>query len=333
MTVKEQVLKILEENKGRSVSEEDMAKELFVSRNAVWKAIKALQSEGHIINAVTNRGYSLSEKSVVFSPQSVMKLLGSDSGKFDIIYRETVGSTNTELKALAEKGSPEGTVLIAGEQTAGKGRRDRSFSSPKGTGLYMSILLRPDFSAEKALFITTCAAVAVAEAVDEITGGEAEIKWVNDVYLNDKKVCGILTEASVDFEGGGLNYAICGIGVNFREEALPEELRDIAGGIGGDPKTEKPRLAAEILRRFFRYYEQLETLAFLPEYRRRSLLTGKTVSFTRDGKQYKALVLGIDELARLMVRLENGEELALSSGEVTIEKSSYINGAGKEQKK
>ena len=333
MTVKEQVLKILEENKGRSVSGEDMAKALFVSRNAVWKAIKALRSEGHIIEAGTNRGYSLSEKSGVFSPQSVMKLLGGAKEKFDIIYRETVGSTNTELKALAEQGSPEGTVLIAGEQTAGKGRRGRSFCSPKDTGLYMSVLFRPDFSAEKALFITTCAAVAVAEAVDEITGGEAKIKWVNDVYLNNKKVCGILTEASVDFEGGGLNYAICGIGVNFSGEALPEELKEIAGGIGGDPKALKPKLAAEILSRFFRYYERLEALDFLPEYRRRSLLTGKTVSFTRDGEQYKALVLGIDEKARLMVRLENGEELALSSGEVIIEKSSFLNGAGKEQKK
>ncbi len=325
MTVKEQVLCMLEENKGSYISGEEMAGRLYASRNAVWKAICRLREEGHIIEAVTKKGYRLSEESGIFTAQSVSAKL--DAALRDRLFIKVVastGSTNSDLKAAAEQGAAAGTVLIAEEQTAGRGRLGRSFYSPKKTGLYMSVLLRPDLPAEDTLFITTSAAAAVSEAVDAIAGIETQIKWVNDIYLSGRKICGILTEASMDFEAGGLNYAVCGIGVNLTAEDFPEELRGIAGGIFGKNLDARAELAAEILTRFFRYYDALPKPDFLGEYRRRSLLIGKEIGFIRSGGEFYGTAVGIDERARLLVRLENGEVTALSSGEASLKKGGVV---------
>ncbi|MCM1334935.1 MAG: biotin--[acetyl-CoA-carboxylase] ligase [Bacteroides sp.] len=325
MTIKEKLFELLAENRGSWLSGEWIAGQLYVSRNAVWKAVGALRKEGYQIDAVTRRGYRLAESDTVFSSLSV--LAGLDRAlreRLSIQVVESTGSTNRDIKALAEEGVGEGRVVIAKEQTAGKGRLGRSFSSPKDTGLYMSILLRPRFPAEEALFITTTAAVAVSEAIDALTGAESKIKWVNDVYLNGRKVCGILTEAAVDFEGGGLNYAVCGIGVNLSAEKLPKELENIAGGILNEDRELRGALAAEILTRFFFYYDRLPSLDFLSEYRRRSLLIGREIGFIRNGTEYGGTAVDIDERARLVVRLPSGELIALSSGEATLKKGELI---------
>ena len=240
----------------------------------------------------------------------IIQRLTGPACRADIRVLEEVTSTNTVCKELAEQGSPEGTVVIARRQTAGKGRLGRSFASPAGTGLYMSILLRPQFSAEESLSITTAAAAAVAGAVEAVTGKCAMIKWVNDVYLDGYKICGILTEGSADFETGGLRYAVLGIGVNIQvpEGGFPEELRDIAGALyerDAPPETGAV-LAAEILNRFFGFYQNLTDRPFLPEYRRRSLLTGRQVTLTIGSRKQTGTVLGIDGEARLQVRLESG---------------------------
>lgn len=325
MTIKEQILKILEESKGGFVSGEEIAERLYVSRNAVWKGINALKNDGHIITAVTNKGYCLSEKSNVFTAQSVYANLTSElREKLSISVVPVVGSTNTELKALAEKGGADGTVLIASEQTAGRGRLGRSFYSPKDTGLYMSILLRPDLSAQDALYITTCAAVSTAQAIDTAAGVKSEIKWVNDIYLNGKKVCGILTEASIDFEGGGLNYAVLGVGINLSTTDFPEDLKDIAASVSAESADLRSVISAELLKNFYAYYENLCEHEFLPEYRRRSMLTGKDISFIRGNDTFNGTVEGIDDEVRLVVRLENGETAAFSSGEVQLKKGGII---------
>ena len=196
----------------------------------MWKAIQKLEEAGHKIRAVPKRGYTLAPESDVLTVQSVSRFLDTDMPVYLQVQTE-VTSTNTLLKAQAEQGAPEGTVLIAESQTAGKGRLGRHFTSPPGTGIYFSLLLRPHCTAEKSLFITTTAAVAVCEAIEQVTGLNPQIKWVNDIYLNEKKVCGILTEASVDFENGGLNWAVLGIGINIAvpKEGFPEEIRSIAG--------------------------------------------------------------------------------------------------------
>ena len=325
MTIKEQILKMLEERKGEYISGEEIAEKLSVSRNAVWKGIKSLKNDGHIITAVTNKGYCLSEYSTVFTSQSVYSyLVPALREKLAISVVPTVGSTNTELKALAEKGGEHGTVLIALEQTAGRGRLGRSFYSPKDTGLYMSILLRPDFSASEALNITACAAVAASMAIDAAAGVETQIKWVNDIYLDGKKVCGILTEASIDFESGGLNYAVLGIGINLNTSNFPEELRDIAASVGQMDADLRPLISAGFLNRFFAYYNNLSQREFLNEYRDRSMLTGKDITFIRGNETFSGTVTGIDDEMRLVVRLEEGKEVAFSSGEVQLVKGDII---------
>ena len=323
MELSERVLELLWGRK-EPLSGEEMAARLQVSRNSVWKAVQKLRSAGYTIQAGTNSGYQLVAESGVFSPANIARRLTGPACGADIRILEEVTSTNTVGKELAEQGSPEGTVIIALRQTAGKGRLGRSFASPAGRGLYMSILLRPRFSAEESLSITTAAAVAVAGAVEAAAGKKAMIKWVNDVYLDGYKICGILTEASIDFETGGLRYAVLGIGVNVEvpEGGFPEELRDIAGALyekDAPPET-RTVLAAEILNRFFGFYQTLTDRPFLPEYRRRSLLTGRRVTLVRGSTKQTGTVRGVDDEARLLVRLENGEEAAFSAGEVTVEK-------------
>lgn len=328
MALKDELLRLLEERRGEWLSGEEMAGRLYVSRNAVWKAVGALRKEGVQIDAAPRRGYRLRDGEELFTPFAIFgKLDHQLAHHVGIRIVETTGSTNSDLKAIAEKGGKHGAILIAKEQTAARGRLGRSFHSPKDTGLYMSILLRPRFSAEDALLITACAAVAVSEAIDRFSEEKAAIKWVNDIYLSGKKVCGILTEAAVDFEGGGLSYAVCGIGVNLSAEKLPKELENVAGGIlnereeKGDPRA---ALAAEILNRFFDYFYRLPSLDFLPEYRRRSFLIGKRIAFLKNGTEYAGTAIGLDDRVRLLVKLDSGEFTALSSGEVTLKKGDWI---------
>ena len=215
-------------------------------------------------------------------------------------------------------------MLIAESQTAGKGRLGRHFTSPPGTGVYFSLLLRPHCTAEKSLFITTTAAVAVCEAIEQVTGLNPQIKWVNDVYLNEKKVCGILTEASVDFENGGLNWAVLGIGINIAvpEEGFPEEIRSIAGAIfdGPCPVEMRSRISAAVISRFFALYKNLGSNAFIESYRSHSFLTGRAITFSLGEETYRGVVTGISDEAHLLVRLDSGEERAFSAGEVQIHK-------------
>lgn len=319
MTVKEQVLKILIDNKGKSVSGESIADQLFCSRNAVWKAIKSLRNEGYKIDAVTNKGYSLIDDGGVFSSVSVEKRLKNDCR---VIVLESVDSTNNYLKKLAENGERENTVVISECQSSGKGRLGRKFFSPK-SGLYLSILLRPTFSAENSLFITTAAAVAVSDAIEEISGKKTGIKWVNDIFIGNKKVCGILTEAAVDFETGGLYYAIPGIGVNIYHpaEGFPPEIHDIAGTIFDTEPNEKDlkqKLAAAIINNFFDIYNNIESSDFMQKYKEKSCILGKEIFVLKNETKTKATVLDIDEKAGLVVKYENGEVETLSSGEVSI---------------
>ena len=240
------------------------------------------------------------------------------------VQRE-VTSTNPLLKSLAEQNMPEGFVLVAESQTAGRGRLGRSFHSPVGTGLYMSILLRPTFSAERALFITTAAAVAVCRAIEQETGLKPQIKWVNDIYLHEKKICGILTESSINFETKGLKWAVLGIGLNLSEPegGFPEEIRSVAGALFAESCSVemRARLTAAILDHFFTFYsENLKDGAFIEDYRSRSLLTGREIVFSLADHVYRGTVTGISDEAHLIVRLENGEERVFSSGEVQIHK-------------
>lgn len=244
----------------------------------------------------------------------------------EIHYVKVVDSTNTLCKMWAEASYPEGTVVLAEEQTAGRGRLGRSFYSPAQSGLYCSILLRPRTKPEEALFLTTAAAVAASRAIQQVTGKEVQIKWVNDLYYHDRKVCGILTEAAMDWEKQSLRYAILGIGLNLQTPAkgFPSELSEIAGALYAPeedvPESQKLNLVAEFLNEFFSLYEKLEERSFLEEYRQRSFLTGKRVILSCGNRLEEGIVEDIDAEARLLVRLTNGTVEAYSAGEVQLQK-------------
>ena len=185
MSVKDEVLKELENHKGEYISGGQLSEVLNVSRNSIWKAIKTLENNGYKIDAIPNRGYCLAQESDILSSFSIKQHMHSD---LNITVYPSVSSTNTFLKELAEQGADEGTVIIAQEQTAGRGRTGKSFYSPANTGLYISILLRPDIPAEEALFLTTSTAVAVSKAIEDICNKKAQIKWVNDVFIDNKNI-------------------------------------------------------------------------------------------------------------------------------------------------
>lgn len=327
MEISDHILHILRESQ-YAVSGESIASQLGVSRSGVWKAVKKLREDGYWIEATTNKGYRLISESGVLSPENIRRRLGPGMEGIEIDLRDEVTSTNTVLKELAERGRPEGLVLIAENQVNGKGRLGRSFYSPKGSGLYMSILLRPDLPSEDSPAITTAAAVAVAEAVRAVTGKETRIKWVNDVYLDGKKICGILTEAAIDFENRKLNYAVLGIGVNILEPpgGFPPEISEVAGALYKDesPEGAMTKLAAEILNRFFRFYRALPDRSYMGAYKKLSLLTGMEITFQQGRETWEGTVLGIDDEAHLLVRLASGEEKAFGAGEVTIMKKGLL---------
>ena len=322
MKLKDKVLKTLELNRGKNLSGAEIADNLNVSRTAVWKAVEELRRTGVEISAVKNKGYVLSDSDNSLSAEGIKALLGETS--FDIHTEHTVTSTNTLLKELAKDGESAGCVLVAEHQTAGKGRLGRTFYSPDSTGLYLSVLLRPMLTIEDSLFITTSAAVAVARAIETVSNGavKPQIKWVNDIFIDGKKVCGILTEASVDFESGGLEYAVLGIGVNIfpPEDDFPEEIKSVATSVFPDrsEKNVRNRLAAEILRELEHLPESFTSDEILNEYRERSMLIGREVFAISGEEKTPCTVLDIDDKARLVVRLKNGEQRILSSGEVSV---------------
>ena len=251
----------------------------------------------------------------MYTKESIEKTLKTDGLQIRVV--DALPSTNSALKAEAQNGAAEGTVLLARRQSAGRGRNGHTFLSPENTGIYMSILLRPLLPAADALRITTAAAVAVCEAIEEVCQKQADIKWVNDIYCGGKKVCGILTEGAVD-ENGKLSYAVLGIGLNVAEpkDGFPPELPN-AGALL--PKAEEPvfsRLAASVLDRFFMYYADLSDPQIHEKYARRDYLKGKNVHIV--GQPLTGTAVGIDESFQLLIRTEDGTIHPLTSGEVGI---------------
>ncbi len=246
------------------------------------------------------------------------KIAALSKGRYHIKVVGETDSTNRQLRELAQEGAPEGTALFACAQTAGRGRLGRNFFSPAGTGLYFSVLLRPQGVAD-GMKITAAAGVAVVEAVREVLGLALSIKWVNDLYFKNKKVCGILAESAMD-STGGFAWCVLGIGLNvFAPKEGFGDLKEIAGAL---LEEEQPgvleRLAAAILDRFFDWYARLDSPALMEAYRSRSFLQGKVVTAVRGEEKLRGRVEGIDEDGALLLRVD-GTLCALQSGEVQLE--------------
>lgn len=327
MNVKQSVLCALAASGAEFVSGARLASDAGVSRNAVWKAVKALEAEGFLIEAVSSRGYRISPENNRLSGEIISAELKTAQLGQSIITLDETDSTNNFAKELASGGAAHGTVVIADFQTAGRGRLGRSFFSPKGTGLYMSVIIRPDFGIETAQLITSCTAVAAAEALEKLCGQEVAVKWVNDLYLGGKKVCGILTEASLSLENHSLDYAVIGIGINVLsvKELFGTELGEIATSAEDETgvKISRNRLCAEILNRLEVQLGGIENRGFLEEYRRREMLTGSMVAVNTGRETITGRAVGIDENAGLVVELGDGTQRTIGSGEAVRTKSPF----------
>ena len=222
MAMKSEILALLRES-GDYISGQELCNRFGVSRTAVWKVMKQLKEEGYIIEAVQNKGYRLTENPDVFSASELKSRIRNQWAGRELYFYGETGSTNTDAKRLGEEGAPHGTVVAADMQTAGRGRRGRTWESPAGKDIYFSILLRPEFAPDKAAGLTLVMALAVARAVEEKCGVEAGIKWPNDVVVNGKKICGILTEMTVETDY--IQHVVTGVGINVNMDSLPERRR------------------------------------------------------------------------------------------------------------
>ncbi len=316
-TTKEKVLSLLEQAGQNGVSGQQLAQQLAVSRTAVWKAIACLKEEGCQIEAAPNRGYRLCAKQPTYCAANVRRLRRVDA---PVKEYDAVDSTNTAAKELAQSGAPHGTAVFAHHQTAGMGRRGRSFFSPEG-GVYLSVILRGLPGMESAAMLTAAAAVAVCRAVQKVYGTQLFVKWVNDLYNAEYKKCGgILTQAAVDLEGGGLEYAIVGVGLNVAPppQGFPQELTAIAGAILQEPHPQHmSELTACLADEISGMTEWLSDAEWLEEYRTRNFLLGKEIWIERGGQRTPAKAQRILDDARLLVKTPQGEE-TLNFEEVSV---------------
>lgn len=324
MSNKEKILNILLDNKGDYVSGEDIANSLQISRNAVWKSISKLKEEGISILSSKKLGYMLPSDLDILSKEEISNALIDELKGTEIHLLNTVDSTNDYAKMLAKQDAPEYTLVVADTQTHGKGRMGRVFSSPSGTGIYMSFILRPKTSLETAQLITSCVAVAISKAIDTLCNCSSKIKWVNDIFLNDKKISGTLTEGAINFENGSFEYAIVGIGINVRsvKNIFDGELSSIATSIEDETglKISRSRLIAEVFNNIYLQLQSIDEKSFIKEYKKRSLIVGKDVIVSENGQEVFAKAIGIDKTAGLIVQFEDGSTKVLNSGEARIRK-------------
>ena len=324
MATKDLVLEALQRSGENYLSGEALSEELGISRTAVWKAIRILRDEGYTIKAVTNRGYRLIHEEDVITEKSLREHLSTRYKNNRLYIYDTLDSTNNRAKQLALENAPHGTTVIAMQQTAGKGRLGRSFFSPR-EGIYLSIIIKPTFDLSKSVLVTAAAAVAVAQAIESVCGRHAQIKWVNDVYLDGKKICGTLTEGISDFETSHIESLVIGIGVNTSVKDFPDELRDTVGAVDGD--YSRSALAAEIISRMLNFAENIESREFIQDYRKRSMVIGKNVTVykgvysvapEKELEGMPAKVLGIDDDGGLEVIYTDGKRETLTSGEISV---------------
>lgn len=323
---RKEVLELLRAEKGSYLSGEELSHRLGLSRTAVWKAVDGLRKDGYEIEARTGLGYCLSAAPDALTEPEIRSFLGETA----VVGRELrcfdeIDSTNTRAKQIALEGAPDGTVVVANCQTAGRGRMDRSFQSPRGKGIYLTALLRPQLPPERLMSVTAMAGVAVCAAVERVCGVRPGLKWPNDPVLGNKKLCGILTELSLEAETGRLQYLVVGIGINVHHTAadFSPEVAELATSLSmalGHPVS-RPALAAALIEELDRLYGALyagDLSAYLSAYRRDCVNLGKTVQLLERNGRRTAEAVGIDDAFGLVVREADGTERTVRSGEVSV---------------
>ena len=319
--MKAEILALLRES-DKFVSGQELCNRFGVSRTAVWKVINQLKKEGYRIEAVQNKGYHMVSSPDLLSKYELESRLDTQWLGKEIVYKEVVGSTNAEVRKLAEDGAKDGLLVVADSQTQGKGRRGRIWESPKGTNLYFSMLLKPDFEPDKASMITLVAAYSVAKIIRETTGLDAKIKWPNDIVVGKKKVCGILTEMSM--ERDYIHHVVVGIGINVNEEKFPAELDEMATSLKNEKGSliSRANLLSDILLQFegdYLKFLAMEDLGpFLDEYNKILVNKGALVKVLDPKGEFSGIAGGIGEDGRLIVFKENGQIETVYAGEVSV---------------
>ena len=330
--MRKKILELLRKSGERPLSGEEISRQLEVSRTAIWKHIQTLKNEGYDIESVPKKGYILQESPNRLFPQEILSRLQTRWLGHNICYRDSIDSTNTLAKGLANEGCPNGLVVVAEEQGAGKGRLSRGWISPYAKGIWFSVVLKPPFLPQEASKCTLLAAVAVVKVVNKIAGVHAAIKWPNDILLMGRKLVGILTEMNAEF--GHINYVVIGTGINTNAtpDDYPEDVKDIAVSVA-DAATEqftRVDLLCDILKNMEDLYEKALLDGFAPileEWRKYSCTLGQEVKVMAPDCTYFGKAEDIDEDGLLIVRKVDGTLEKVMAGDVSIRPAAAKNGA------
>ncbi|MBE0597609.1 MAG: biotin--[acetyl-CoA-carboxylase] ligase [Desulfuromonadales bacterium] len=318
---REEILRLFRRG-GDLVSGEELSRILGISRTAVWKQIRLLREQGYVIEAVPSRGYRLTSTPDLLLPAEIRAGLDTQIIGREIVYLAEADSTNLRASLLGEAGSVEGTVVIADQQSAGKGRLGRRWSSPPGVNLYTSVLLRPPISPRSAPQLTFLSAVATAWAIEETSGLEPQVKWPNDILLGGKKVAGLLNEMSAETDR--VHFVVLGIGVNLNMQAgqFPQDLRYPATSL--TLETGRPisrlRFARSLLHHLeglYRVYLEKGFTPILLAWKNLFDLAGRQVEVDLQKRRLSGVAIGIDEDGALLVRLVDGSTERVLAGDVT----------------
>ena len=319
--MKNEILRALRETDSY-VSGQELCRKLGVSRTAVWKNIRSLQEDGYEIEAVTNRGYRLAGVPDTIAEEEVASRLQTERMGRQIRYFSRIDSTNQYAKRIAEEGAPDGTLIIADEQTAGKGRSGRTWVTPPAEAIAFTLLLRPKLSPDRISMVTLVMGLAVTNAVNSLYGVSAGIKWPNDVVIKGRKLCGILTEMSAEVRQ--VNYIVIGVGINANLTSFPEEIREIATSLklemGRD--INRAELIARVMTEFERLYAEFEAQgdlgAVMQEYNELCLNAGSKVRVLDPNGEYTGTSRGINSMGELLVETEDGKMQEVYAGEVSV---------------
>lgn len=319
--MKEEILRLLRSADGY-ISGQELCNRFGVSRTAVWKAINQLKEAGYEIEAQQNKGYRLMAAPDLMTEAEIKSLMHTEWVAKEVLYFDTIDSTNTKAQELAEKGYPSGTLVVADKQESGKGRRGRSWVSPFGTGIFMTLMIKPDINPNNASMLTLVAALAVAKAITSVTGEEALIKWPNDIVVNSKKVCGILTEMNAQFDY--INHIVVGIGINVHNESFPEEISQMASSLmieAGGKRFHRAQIIAETMSYFEQYYDTFlktqDLSALVREYDELLVNRNKSVRVLDPKEPFDGKAMGITPKGELIVDTWESRKL-VSSGEVSV---------------
>lgn len=319
--MKKKILNILRKSKDEYISGERLSEELGITRAGIWKHIKSLKEAGYVIESISNRGYKLISTPDIIDSEEILPLLTTKYIGRNFIHFDEVDSTNVQCRRACSNNPIEGMVVAAEEQTSGRGRLGRSWISPKGTGIWMSIVLKPNISPMVAPRSTLIGAAAVYTALKDM-GISVGIKWPNDIVINGKKICGILTEMNAEIER--VNYVIMGIGINVNMESFPDELKEKATSLKNElgNEVDRKKLVANILNNFEVFYEEFKNTGDISRVieicKEGSLLINKEVRVINGNNEVICTVIDIDDEGELIVKHKDGTIKRVISGEVSV---------------